>query len=624
MRLKSALLIFFLTFGSILGQPQFEKVTLKIDKISENLQVGETFELTVNATVDEGWHINSNTPREKFLIPSVIKAEGNGIELLEVKYPKPLDLKLSISEKPISCYEGTIKFVLILKAVKKGTTPINVKLNYQSCNDRSCLPPTLAEANTELTIKQDQIKSEADVTLKKEDDKEENTFGEKTAKEEVKTQEKVKVDAENKDVSAKENIKKVVTKKKESKGLFIIILGAFLGGMILNLMPCVLPVLSIKILGLVQQANEAKETVFKHGLVFTLGVLVSFWILAGLLLILRAGGESIGWGFQLQSPVFIVILVFLMFLFGLSLFGVFEIGTSLTGAGQNVTSKSGYSGSFFSGIMATVVATPCTAPFMGSALGFAISQPALISIIVFTAIGLGMAFPYLLITAFPKLLKFIPKPGAWMETMKQFMGFLLVATAIWLIWVLSSQVVSDSIIILLFALMFASIGAWVWGRWGTLMNTKKTRTIAFIVAAILVLGAGYKTIENVSDESNKLTASNSYSDIWGKFSPELVAELRNENKAVFVDFTAKWCLSCQTNKKVALHDSEVEKKFKEKGVITLIADWTNRDEIITKALEEFDRNSVPLYILYPKNGKEPIVLPEILTPSIVIEALEKL
>lgn len=438
-------------------------------------------------------------------------------------------------------------------------------------------------------------------------------------KEEIKAQEKTTTtDSKNEKVIVKKE------KKKESKSLLYIIFAAFLGGMILNLMPCVLPVLSIKILGLVQQANEAKEEVFKHGLVFTLGVLISFWILAGLLLILRAGGESIGWGFQLQSPVFIVVLVFIMFLFGLSLFGVFEIGTSLTGAGQNVTSKSGYSGSFFSGIMATVVATPCTAPFMGAALGFAISQPAFISILVFTAIGLGMALPYLLITAFPKLLKFIPKPGAWMETMKQFMGFLLVATAIWLIWVLSSQVVPDSIITLLFALMFVSIGAWVWGRWGTLMNSKTTRTIALVVAAILIFGAGYKTIENVSDESNKLTATNNNSGIWKTFSPELVTELRNNNKPVFVDFTAKWCLSCQTNKKVALHNEDVEKKFKEKGVTTLTADWTNRNEVITKALAKFDRNSVPLYVLYPAGGKEPIILPEILTPSIVIDALEDL
>lgn len=408
--------------------------------------------------------------------------------------------------------------------------------------------------------------------------------------------------------------------------IWLALIFAFIGGIILNLMPCVLPVLSIKIMGFVQQAREEKKKILNHGLMFTAGVLISFWILAGALIALRAGGEELGWGFQLQSPAFLIILSVFLFLFALNLFGVFEIGTSLTSVGAQTANQSGKLGAFMTGVTATVVATPCTAPFMGTALGFAITQPAIVTMLIFTLLALGMAFPYLLLSFFPTWLKFLPKPGKWMETLKQFMGFPLAATVIWLAWVLGIQTGSDGVAALLIALLIASLGAWVYGKWGSFANKKRIKIFASSVAFILIFGGMIFGI-SITDNSRNIQApvtSNNESIQWEKFSQAKLDKLREQGVPVFIDFTAAWCLTCQVNERVAINTVDVKNKIEEKGVVTLKADWTSRDSEITRALAKFNRNSVPLYILYADNLSEPVVLPEILTESIVLEALEKI
>ncbi len=408
--------------------------------------------------------------------------------------------------------------------------------------------------------------------------------------------------------------------------LLLMFLFAFIGGAILNLMPCVLPVLSLKIMGFVKQAGEDRKKIFRHGAAFTFGVLVSFWVLAGLLLILRASGEFLGWGFQLQSVGFVTLLSIFLFLFGLSMFGVFEIGVSLSAVGQNVSGKSSYLGSFVSGVLATVVATPCTAPFMGSALGFALSQPAFRSILIFTFIGLGMATPYLVLTSSPALLKFVPKPGVWMETLKQFMGFLLMATVLWLLWVLSRQAGAQGVLILLASLLLVGAGAWVYGRWGTVSRARSTRTVAQLVAALTLVAGIFFALQNISTEAAHLNAIGSHQSgiDWKAFSPELVTRLREEKKPVFIDFTAAWCLSCQVNERVTFSSEKVQDAFRKKGIVALKADWTNQDATIAKALAKFGRDSVPLYVLYlPGESAKPIILPELITPGIVLSALNK-
>jgi len=405
------------------------------------------------------------------------------------------------------------------------------------------------------------------------------------------------------------------------------LLFSFIGGIILNLMPCVLPVLSIKILGFINQAHDEQTAAWKHGLVFTLGVLVSFWVLAGVLLILKAGGAQLGWGFQLQSPLFLIFLSVFMFLFGLSMFGVFEIGTSLTTVGGATQKMSGWMASFVSGVTATIVATPCTAPFMGSALGFALTQPAWVSMLVFTFLGLGMAAPFVLLSSVPALMKFVPKPGRWMESLKQFMGFLLVATVIWLLWVLGLQTGSNALVIVLLNLLIVSIGAWIYGRWGHLAMPDRTRLVSTLLAALLVLGSTGYTMANIDTFVMKVQPSeySSKGIKWQVFSEESVERLLTEGKPVFIDFTAAWCLSCQVNEQVAFSPKEVQDKFAEIGINAFKADWTNRDEKIAQALARYSRNSVPLYVLYSgKKDEPPRILPEILTPGIILDALKSI
>jgi len=428
--------------------------------------------------------------------------------------------------------------------------------------------------------------------------------------------------------SSSSNTSAVTNNPNTLSSIWLAVVFSFVGGLILNLMPCVLPVLSIKVLGFVKQAEEDKSKTWQHGVVFALGVLISFWVLGGSLMLLRAGGEKLGWGFQLQSPTFLVCLAVLFFLFGLNLFGVFEVGTSLMGVGQNAMGKSGFFGSFASGVLATLVATPCTAPFMGSALGFAMTQPLWASMLIFSSVGIGMASPYMLLAFVPSLLKFVPKPGIWMENFKQFMGFLLMATVVWLIWVLGLQTSMDVVAKFLLALVVMSIGAWVLGRWGSLMNTDRSRRIAQVIMVVLIatsLTFAISTARNevVNPQNGKNINSND-GIAWQAFSPKLIDDLRAQGKPIFLDFTAAWCLSCKVNEKVTFSSQAVKDEIIKQGIIPVKADWTSRDENITQMLEKFGRSGVPLYVLYNPKEKDPVILPEVITPDIVLTEFKKL
>jgi thiol:disulfide interchange protein len=416
-------------------------------------------------------------------------------------------------------------------------------------------------------------------------------------------------------------------------GVAFAIFLAFVGGMILNLMPCVLPVISFKILSFVKMAGESRSRILKHGLAFSFGVLLSFWVLAGVLLLLQSYGRSVGWGFQLQEPLFVAILAAILFVFGLSLFGILEIGISLTnwvGNVQNKTQvKTGLFSSFMSGILATAVATPCTGPFLGSAVGFAVTLPAIWSMLIFTSLGLGMAFPYLLLSAYPKLIRYLPKPGNWMVTFKELMGFFMLATVLWLIWVFGAQTNTLAIFLLLCGLFFFGIACWIYGRWGTPVNNRITRFFGFLFAFSAMSIGGYAILTStaswVVEQGEHYLAKSGQpksGDVdWEEFSPERVAELQAQGIPVFIDFTAKWCLICQTNHLV-LSTEDVEKKFKELGVVRMKADWTKNDPVITEELRKFGRNSVPLYVLYGTDStKAPEILPQVLTPDVVVSQL---
>lgn len=410
-----------------------------------------------------------------------------------------------------------------------------------------------------------------------------------------------------------------------SGGLGMALILAFIGGMILNLMPCVLPVMSFKILGFVKMAGQSRRLTMQHGWMFSLGVMISFWTLAGALLILQASGHSLGWGFQLQEPIFVAILASILFIFSLSMFGVFEMGVkvgSMAGQMQQEKANEGFAASFWSGVLATVIATPCTGPFLGTAVGFAMTLPYYLSLLVFSSLGAGMAFPYLILSGFPELVRFLPKPGAWMETFKQLMGFMMLASVLWLVWVFGAQTSSMGILILLAAFFLMSMASWIYGRWGNPMNPKKTRRISLSIVATLLLAGFYvltfATEDKVEKKPAELVAS--AENGWEEFSPERVAELKSKGIPVFIDFTAKWCLICQANHMV-LTGTEVHSKFNELGVVRMKADWTKKDAVITEELRKLGRNSVPLYVLY--NGDEkPVILPQVLTQGVVLDHLK--
>lgn len=390
------------------------------------------------------------------------------------------------------------------------------------------------------------------------------------------------------------------------------LLFAFVGGLLLNLMPCVLPVLSIKALAIIKHGEGAR----RESLAYTAGVVATFGVLVAVLLILKASGEQLGWGFQLQSPGFVTVLAYIMLAVGLSLSGVFNIGTGLMGVGSNWVKSDGVGGSFMTGVLAAVVATPCTAPFMAPAIGYALTQPPLVVIAVFEGLALGLAAPFLLIGFVPAVARMLPKPGAWMETFKQALAFPMYGAAAWLVWVVSQQADAMGFAATLAGLILISFTAWLLGH---TPSEGRGRFIGTGFAAAAAIGAVY--LASVPQPpAVGATRAESASANWETFSSARLDELRSEGTPVFVNFTAAWCITCLMNERAVLSTADVRAALEGKGVVYLKADWTNRDPAITAALESFGRSGVPLYVLYGPDG-EPEVQPQILTSGAFIETL---
>lgn len=389
---------------------------------------------------------------------------------------------------------------------------------------------------------------------------------------------------------------------------------AFLGGLILNLMPCVFPVLSLKAMSLSRQAHGDLREQRWHALAYTVGVLATFSLITAVLLALRSGGAAIGWGFQLQNPWVIGGLAYLMFVLGLSMNGVIEFGGRWMGMGQSLTQQDGQRGSFFTGVLAVIVASPCTAPFMGSALGYAVTQPALIAYSVFLALGLGFAAPFLLLAITPAASRWFPKPGTWMDTFKHWMAFPLYLTAIWLVWVLGRQVGVDGMAYSLLGILALAVGCWLWGR-SQQHSGGKTGALA--------LPLGVFAIVCLHWAGSQIPSSHSGDGQWESWSEARLQQYRSEGRPVLVNMTADWCITCLANEKAALNTSAVKNMLAEHGIAYLKGDWTRQDPAITDYLAQFKRNGVPLYVVYPADpAKPPQLLPQLLTPGVVIAALQ--
>jgi thiol:disulfide interchange protein/DsbC/DsbD-like thiol-disulfide interchange protein len=386
-------------------------------------------------------------------------------------------------------------------------------------------------------------------------------------------------------------------------GVWILVLSAFLGGLVLNLMPCVFPVLGIKVMSLVRQSGAERSHAREHGKAYFAGVVASFWILSAALIALRGAGQAVGWGFQLQQPMFVTTLILLLTFVAADLAGFIHWSGRWMGAGQGLAEREGLAGSFFTGVLAVVVATPCSAPFMGTAIGAAIAEPAWVVMLVFTALGMGLATPFLVLCYHPAYLKVLPKPGAWMERLKELFAFPIAGTVLWLLWVLNLQIGAEGSLTVEFGLLVMMLSVWARRRFEGGGSRAASHVLLFAAVFICARGASGKQVgQGIAAEG-----------LWKPYSEAAVTEALGAGKPVFVDFTAAWCLTCQVNKKLVLDRAQMQDFFREKGVQLFLADWTNRDPAITKALEAHGRIGVPLYLGYPAGSHTGEVLPQLLT-----------
>jgi thiol:disulfide interchange protein/DsbC/DsbD-like thiol-disulfide interchange protein len=409
------------------------------------------------------------------------------------------------------------------------------------------------------------------------------------------------------------------------EALAVVLFFAFVGGALLNLMPCVFPVLSLKIVSFVHHAGGDTRRTRLHGMAFAMGVILSFVALAVTLLAVRAAGAEVGWGFQLQSPAVVAALCVLLFVIGLGFAGVVEAGASLTRLAGVGGSDPRYRGSFLTGVLATVVATPCTAPFMGVAVGAALVRPSAEALGIFGMLGVGMATPYVVLSSWPGLLRSVPRPGAWMETLKQALAFPMFAVSAWLVWVFGLQTGMDGAGALLGCLVLVGFAAWAVGRWPAVTSTRWALVTSRLVASLAVVAAGAAAWRGVRSEPAAASVSEATAgaSTWRPFEEGLVETQRRAGRPVFVDFTAAWCISCQVNERLVLSDDAVLDAFRARGVVLVKADWTRREPDITRALASFGRSGVPLYVLYPPDpAAGPKLLPAMLTTGIVLDALD--
>ncbi|WP_372392088.1 protein-disulfide reductase DsbD family protein [Xanthomonas sp. NCPPB 3582] len=395
------------------------------------------------------------------------------------------------------------------------------------------------------------------------------------------------------------------------KGLLAMLALALLGGLVLNLMPCVLPILSLKVLGLAH-SGESRSHARSHAIWYSLGVLVSFAAIGGLVIALRAAGQAAGWGFQLQQPWFVAALAYLMFAVGLSLSGVFTLGSNLGGIGQSLAARNGPLGDFFTGVLACVVASPCIAPFMGTALAYAFTAPALLAMLVFLTLGLGLALPFLLIGFIPSLARRLPTPGAWMETLKQVLAFPMYLTAIWLLWVLGKQRGVDAVALMLVGATLLALGLWCFerSRWSSNRPGMRLAAVMLVLAIVPVVGVTRLRLPAATAASEGVVA----------FSPQLLDRLRADNRVVFVNMTADWCVTCKANEKNVLGSAEFRDALRRVDAVYMKGDWTNVDPAISTFLDQHQAVGVPLYVVYGP-GAPPAILPTVLTGAITEDAL---
>ncbi len=586
----SLLLLTLFATGAVSAQAPFpveEKARFRLSADRGPHPAGGTVTLRAEIAIERGWHVNSHQPTFDYLIPTEVTLElPSGFDPPRIDYPPGEMKRFAFADQPISVYEGTV--IVPVRVMAPASTPagkltIPATLRYQACNDRLCLPPVNTAARVEVEIGAP-VPGGAVAPLE----------GPGAAP--------------------------GLARPSASPGLAWILLLGFVGGLILNAMPCVLPVLSLKVFGLVRSAGAGRSHVVVGALATALGILGSFWGLAGAAAVARAAGQAVGWGIQFQEPAFVALLAIIVILFCLNLWGLFEISLPgrLARAADAAQGGEGIAGHFASGLFATLMATPCSAPFLGTAVGFALSQPTAVVFAVFTAVGLGMALPYLVLAAAPGAARLLPRPGAWMDQLKVVMGFLLAGAAIWLFYVLASQVSHERLALLQLGLLLLALFAWMRHRSFGRAGTRWVAALGMLAAAgfTLWIAAGAQPAPAVASgaPARKLIA-------WVPWSRAEAESLAGEGRLVFVDVTADWCFTCKVNERLVLETPEVAAAFERHGVIAMKADWTNRNDEIARFLTDFGRSGIPFYLLY-RPGQEPHLFAELLTRDGLLRELE--
>ena len=570
-----------------------EKGTVEAGLDRTAYEAGGPARLAVVLTIAEGWHVNAHEPTYDYLIPTELVVElPEGWPAAEVAYPPAERATFAFADEPLDVYEGRVALVASFRlpaGAPAGEHPVAAEVTYQACDDDSCLPPVTVREELALTVGP----------------------GGEAANERL-------------FAAAGGGGPAGPTEGIAPATLALMLLLAVAGGVILNVMPCVLPVLSLKVFGLVKSAGQGRGHVVTGALGTTAGILVSFWALALFAVAARAAGAAVGWGVQFQQPGFVTFLAVVVVLFSLNLWGLFEIPlpgrlASALGGGP----QEGVAGHFVSGLFTTLMATPCSAPFLGTAVGFALAQSAGVILAVFTAVGVGMALPYLVLAVAPGAARFLPRPGAWMETVKKVMGFLLAAAAVWLFYVLAAQVSPERLAAIELGLLALALFVWArsraagMGAGGRTLRHAAVAGIALAVAGTLLLAtrtdAGAADPGAAGAEARSLIA-------WTEFDRAAAEDLAASGRLVFVDVTADWCFTCKANERLVLETEDTAALFREHEVVAMKADWTNRDDEIAAFLADHGKYSIPFYLLY-RPGDEPRPFAELLTKSMLRDAV---
>ena len=556
-----------------------QKASLVFNADRTAYDAGSAARVAALVSIEPGWHVNSNKPTFDYLIPTVLTLElPDGWKAGRLRYPQAQMKTFAFADQPLAVDDGDVVIVAELEVAAgtaKGTYPVNGALRYQACNQSQCLPPVTAKATIQLTVGPGGRPQHGELFSQPE---------------------------KGSGAAAPARIK-------PGAGLAVTLLLALVGGLILNVMPCVLPILSLKIFGLVRSAGHGRAEVVRGALATSAGILASFLALALAAVAARAAGAAVGWGVQFQRPGFVAFLAVVVVLFCLNLWGLFEIPlpqrlARLGGTGP----REGMAGHFFSGLFATLMATPCSAPFLGTAIGFALAQRAPVVLAVFAVLGVGMALPYLLVAAAPGVARLLPKPGEWMETVRGIMGFLLAASAVWLFYVLSLQVSSEQLAAIQLGLLGIALFTWMQRRMGAGRALRSVAAAGVIAAVVVTLVAAASSPGRAAAQQ---TAAKSAGLIpWVVFDRAKAESLAADGQLVFVDVTADWCFTCKVNERLVLNTPEVASAFADNGVVPMRADWTNRDDRIAAFLAEHGRYGIPFYLLY-RPGREPYVFSEL-------------